>query len=51
MKREELIISALVDLVSAKELAAAVIAENHKENIKNFESKIDQDTDTDIDAA
>ena len=40
MSREEMIISALVDLVSAKVLAAAVIAENHNENIKNLEAKI-----------
>ena len=40
MNREEMIISALVDLVSAKELAAAIMAKNYKENIKNFESEI-----------
>jgi len=40
MSREEMIISALVDLISAKELAAAVMAKNHKETIKNLEAKV-----------
>jgi len=40
MSRDEMIISALVDLVSTKVLAAAVMAENHKENIKNLEAKV-----------
>ena len=35
-----MIISALVDFVSAKELAAAVMTKNHKETIKNLEAKI-----------
>ena len=35
-----MIISALVDFVSAKELAAAVMTKNHKETIKNLEAKV-----------
>ena len=40
MSREEMIISALVDLVNAKVLSAAVMAENHKENIQRLETKV-----------
>ena len=40
MSREEMIISALVDLVNAKVLSATVMAKNYKENIKTLEAKI-----------
>ena len=40
MSRDEMIINALVDLVSAKVLAATIMAKNHKETIKNLEAKV-----------